>query len=163
MMMKYLLRYSYFIGIALVFAALISLLTNGIRYELLPIFTLLAYIVKLFYDYNNDGGSGQALLNKSGMRLMLIIFCILFFVLNVFFFRLDGLICVLPVLYAALQTKFDVMKLFFLTIFSAMYLAMYTKPEGLWIILFLCGTLVLSTGFYVFLYWKAIGKRKTAK
>ncbi len=48
--MKYLLRYSYYIGIALVFAALISLLTNEIRYELIAPFSLLGYMIRLYDD-----------------------------------------------------------------------------------------------------------------
>ena len=151
--MKYLLKYSYFIGIALAFAALISLLTKGIRYELLPIFTLLAYIVRLFIDYRNINTDQKTkLLEKPAIRMLLIFFCIGFFILNIFFFRAAGLICIVPLAYALLQTHFDVMKLFFLTINSALYLAVYTKLEGMWIILFLCVTFMLSVGFFVFKY-----------
>ena len=69
--MKYFLRYSYFIGIALAFAALISLLTRGIRYELLPIFTLLAFIVKLFDDYRNY--DSDKLLEKPRIKTLMVV------------------------------------------------------------------------------------------
>lgn len=148
--MKYFLKYSYFIGITLAFAALISLLTRGIRYELLPIFTLLAFIVKLFDDYHNF--DNDKLLEKPTMRMLLILFCVGFFILNIFCYKATGLICIVPLAYALLQTHFDVMKLFFLTINSALFLAIYTKLEGLWIIIFLCGTFVLSAGLFIFKY-----------
>ena len=150
--MKYFLRYSYFIGIALAFAALISLLTRGIRYELLPIFTLLAFIVKLFDDYRNY--DSDKLLEKPRIKTLIILFCIGFFILNIVFYRAPGFICIVPLSYALLQTHFVVMKIFFLTINSALYLAIYTKLEGMWIILFLCGTFMLSVGFFIFKYFR---------
>ena len=96
--MKYFLRYSYFIGIALAFAALISLLTRGIRYELLPIFTLLAFIVKLFDDYRNY--DSDKLLEKPRIKTLIILFCIGFFILNIVFYRAPGFICIVPLSYA---------------------------------------------------------------
>lgn len=149
--MKYLLKHSYYIGIALVFAAIISLLTKQIRYELLAIFSLLAYMIRLYDDYcDYDTDVKEKELDKSAIKLLLIVFCIAFFVLNIIFFRADGFICIVPLAYVFLENRFEVMKLFFLTIVSALYVAMYTKLEGLWIIVFLCGTLLLSTGFFVF-------------
>ena len=149
--MKYLLRYSYYIGIALVFAALISLLTNEIRYELIAPFSLLGYMIRLYDDlFDYDADTKKKLLDKSAMRMLLIIFSIIFFVLNIIFFRADGLICLVPLAYIFLENHFEVMKLFFLTIVCALYLAMYTKLQGLWIVLFLCGTLLISVGFFIF-------------
>lgn len=150
--MKYLLRYSYYIGIALVFAALISLLTKDIRYELIAPFSLLGYMTRLYSDLmNHDADTNKRMLDKSAMKMLLIIFSITFFVVNIIFFRADGLICLVPIAYVFLENHFEVMKLFFLTIVCAIYLAMYTKLQGLWIILFLCGTLLISVGLFVFM------------
>ena len=112
--MKYLLRYSYYIGIALVFAALISLLTNEIRYELIAPFSLLGYMIRLYddlFDYDTD--TKKKLLDKSAMKMLLIIFSIVYFVVNIIFFRIDGLICLVPLAYVFLENHFEVMKLFF--------------------------------------------------
>lgn len=149
--MKYLLYHSYYIGIALVFAAIISLLTGQIRWELLAVFSLLAYILRLYDDYcDYDTDVKKKLLDKKTLRLFLIIFCIAFLALNLIFFQAQGLICAVPLAYVFLENRFEIMEPFFLTMVSVIYLAMYTRLEGLWIILFLCGTLLLSTGFFVY-------------
>ncbi len=100
------------------------------------------------FDYDTD--TKKKLLDKSAMKMLLIIFSIVYFVVNIIFFRIDGLICLVPLAYVFLENHFEVMKLFFLTIVCALYLAMYTKLQGLWIILFLCGTLLISVGFFIF-------------
>ena len=150
-MIKYLLKYAFYILIALVFSGLISLLTQGVRWELLPLFTLLAYILRFFDDYfDYDTDTKEQPLSKSTLRLLLIIFCAVFVALNICFFRLYGLISVLLAAYALLQNRFELMKPFFLTLVSAFYIAAYTEIGSLWVILYLCGSLLLSVGFFIY-------------
>ena len=70
--------------------------------------------------------------------------------LDLLFFGLWGFICLLPLACAVLQNRFEVLKLFFLTLVSAIYTAMYTRLDSVWIIVFLCCTLLLAVGFYVY-------------
>ena len=67
--MKYLLRYSYYIGIALVFAALISLLTKDIRYELIAPISAVAFARKEDSDTDSQGKSpGVCASGKADVR-----------------------------------------------------------------------------------------------
>ena len=139
--MIYFLRHAYCVGVAPALAALISLLTGGVRLELLPLFALLAYMVRMLDDHHDyDTDTKQKPLTKKTLLLLLI----------VLFFGLRGLICLLPLACAVLQNRFEVLKLFFLTLVSAIYTAMYTRLDSVWIIIFLCCTLLLAVGFYVY-------------
>ena len=149
--MSYFLRHSYCIGVALVLAALISLLTGGLRWELLPLFTLLAYCVRLLDDHHDyDTDTKPKPLTKKTLLLLLIVFFAVYAALNLLFFGVRGLLCLLPVACAVLQNRVEVLKLFFLTLVSAIYTAMYTRLNSVWCIVFLCGTLVLAVGFYIY-------------
>ena len=61
-----------------------------------------------------------------------------------------GLISVLLAAYALLQNRFELMKPFFLTLVSAFYIAAYKEIGSLWVILYLCGSLLLSVGFFIY-------------
>ena len=149
--MIYFLRHAYCVGVALALAALISLLTGGVRLELLPLFALLAYMVRMLDDHHDyDTDTKQKPLTKKTLLLLLIVFGAVDGALNLLFFGLRGLICLLPLACAVLQNRFEVLKLFFLTLVSAIYTAMYTRLDSVWIIVFLCCTLLLAVGFYVY-------------
>ena len=114
--MSYFLRHSYCIGVALVLAALISLLTGGLRWELLPLFTLLAYCVRLLDDHHDyDTDTKPKPLTKKTLLLLLIVFFAVYAALNLLFFGVRGLLCLLPVACAVLQNRVEVLKLFFLS------------------------------------------------
>lgn len=149
--MRYFLKYSYYIGIALVLAALMSLLTHRLCFELIAVFTLLAYLLRLLDDYADyDTDVREKPLKKPVIRLLTAVLSAVFLAVNLVFFGAKGLVCLLLLVYALLQNRFEVMKLFFLTVTSALYLALYEKPLSLWSVVYLCATLLLAVGFYLF-------------
>ena len=122
--MIYFLRHAYCVGVAPALAALISLLTGGVRLELLPLFALLAYMVRMLDDHHDyDTDTKQKPLTKKTLLLLLIVFGAVYGALDLLFFGLRGLICLLPLACAVLQNRFEVLKLFFLTLVSAIYTA----------------------------------------
>ena len=163
--MKYFLKYSYYIIIGILFACIISLLVGQPKWELIPIIIINVYIVRLFddlFDYYADKKSkkrNKQLLKYKQLLWTTTVFCIVYIVLNIVFYGLWGLFSLLILLYVGVQNKHEALKPFFICVASIYYIGAYQEIGSAPIIIYLCSTVILSTGYFIYKKQKRTKKK----
>ena len=161
--MKYFLKHSYYILIGLLFALILCALIDDFKWELIPIVILNAFLIRLFddyFDYNKDQKTKKKseLLTKNQLICSIIILSILFLTLNIVFFKLWGLLATLLIVYMIIENKYELMKLFFVTLASLYYIGLFHELTTAPVVIFLIATMICSIGFYILKSKKALRK-----
>ena len=152
--MKYFLKHSYYILIGLFFALILCALIGDFKWELIPVVILNAFLIRLFddyFDFNNDQKNKKKseLLTKNQLIWSTIVLSIFYLILNIVFFKLWGLLAILLVTYMIIENKYELMKLFFVTLASLYYIGLFHELATAPVVIFLIATMICSIGFYI--------------
>ena len=152
--MKYFLKHSYYILIGLLFALILCALIGDFKWELIPVVILNAFLIRLFddyFDFNNDQKNKKKseLLTKNQLIWSTIVLSIFYLILNIVFFKLWGLLAILLVTYMIIENKYELMKLFFVTLASLYYIGLFHELATAPVVIFLIATMICSIGFYI--------------
>ncbi len=149
--MKYILKYSYYFIISLIFVILISLITWKVRIELLPIVLSNLYLLRILDDYYDfDTDKKEKILSKKQLMIIFIILSLIFVLLNVIFYKYIGIISLLFIIYIILENKFEFLKVFLLCIESIFYIAVYNSLNNVYAIIYLTICIMASIIFYIY-------------
>lgn len=150
-MKQYLWKYKIYILIALVFTALYSLVVHRICWGMLPISLVTLYLLRAMddsFDYDTD--TKEKLLPKKKLWDLVIYLALAFVVMHLIFFRLWGLLSILMLVYIYLMQKWEILKLFLLTLLTAFYLWQYIGFDGTPAWIYLLIILTVSVGFHIY-------------
>lgn len=150
-MKQYLLKYKVYAVLALLFAAVYSLLIHRICWEMFPISLVTLYLLRVLddsFDYSTD--TKEKLLSREKLWDLVLILAVLFVALHLIFFKLWGFLSILMLAYMYFMQKAEPLKLFLLTGLTAFYLWRYLGFSGTpaWLYLAIC--LTLSVLFHIY-------------
>ena len=150
-MKQYLWNYKIYMIIAAVFTALYSLVVHRICWGMLPISLVTLYLLRVMddsFDYETD--TKDKPLSRKKLWDLVMILALLFVVLHVIFFGLWGLLSILMLVYLYLMQKWEILKLFLLTLLTAFYLWRYIGFAGTPAWVYLAVILTVSVGFHIY-------------
>lgn len=153
--MNYFLKYGYYVILGVLFAVVLSALIGEMKWELIPIIIINAFMIRLLddcFDYAKDkkAKNKKQLLSFKQLAWMTAVLSIVYFIINVVFYGSWGLFSLLVILYMVVENKHETLKMFFVSVASMYYIGGYRELTSIPIIIYLILMVLLSVGFYIY-------------
>lgn len=153
--MNYFLKHSYYVILGALSAVVLSALISEMKWELILIVVINAFMVRLLddcFDYVKDKKAKNKKQPLSFKQLVwtTVVFGIVYFIINVVFYGLWGLFSLLMILYMVVENKHETLKMFFVSFASTYYIGAYRELTSVPIIIYLVLMVLLSVGFYIY-------------
>lgn len=153
--MKYFLKYSYYVIMGTLFAIVLSVLIGDMKWELIPIIIINAFMIRLLDDCFDYGKDKKAKNKKQPLSFKQLIWLttalgVVYFIINIVSYGLWGLFSLLMILYMVIENKHETLKIFFVSVASMYYIGAYRELASAPIIIYLILMVLLSAGFYIY-------------
>lgn len=159
-MKNYVLKYRGYAAAALVAAAVYSLFTGKLRWEMFFISLCTMYLLRTvddIMDYDTDGK--EKFLEKKQMQALAAGLAAAFVLLHVGVFQLPGLISLLLLGYLVLMNHWEGLKLLLLPLLTVFYMTLYLGWKDARTIILVSLSLLLSAVYFCY----KTGRRKKAE
>ena len=153
--MKYFLKYSYYVIMGTLFAIVLSVLIGDMKWELIPIIIINAFMIRLLddcFDYGKDKKvkNKKQLLSFKQLIWLTTALGVVYFIINIVSYGLWGLFSLLMILYMVIENKHETLKIFFVSVASMYYIGAYRELASAPTIIYLILMVLLSVGFYIY-------------
>ena len=150
-MIRYFLKYNYYVFIGVIFAGLLSFLIGEFKWELIPVANCNIFLLRLLddcFDFKKD--KRKKILDLKQLIYITAIISVVYFAICVSFFKQWGLFSLLMLLYMVVENKHELLKLFFLSVVSAFYIGAYRDLNSIAIVVYLIVAMMASVAFYLY-------------